>query len=166
MRFDRKQSGPNEIFEKNGEPYERYRPVLEEIRSMGTEEWDRRTERAHELLLEEQRSFGIPEGDKTHPIDYLPRVVSASDWKKLERGTAQRMRAINEFLRRLEAGKEELVPKEVIASSTLYDPDLPTRFGEVPPARPVSTSSPSKTTAAGDTFVSKTTSKCPSASYP
>ncbi|HZY66880.1 MAG TPA: circularly permuted type 2 ATP-grasp protein [Rubrobacteraceae bacterium] len=132
MRFDRKQSGPNEVFEKNGEPYERYRPVLEEIRSMGTEEWDRRTQRAHELLLEEQRSFGITEGDKTHPIDYLPRVVSASDWKKLERGTAQWMRAINEFLRRLEAGKEEVVPKEVIASSTLYDPDLPTRFGEVP----------------------------------
>jgi uncharacterized circularly permuted ATP-grasp superfamily protein len=42
------------------------------------------------------------------------------------------MRAINEFLRRLEAGKEEVVPEEVIASSTLYDPRLPTRFGDVP----------------------------------
>ena len=42
------------------------------------------------------------------------------------------MRAINEFLRRLEAGKEEVVPDKVIASSTLYNPDLPTRFGEVP----------------------------------
>ena len=132
MRFDRGQSGPNEIFAKNGEPHEHYRPVLQEIRNMGSEEWNRRTSEAHDKLFKEQQDFGIADGDKTHPVDYLPRVIPASDWEKLERGTAQRMRAINEFLRRLEAGKEEVVPDEVIASSTLYNPDLPTRFGEVP----------------------------------
>ena len=132
MRLDRKQSGPNEVFADNGDPYEHYGAVLEEIRSMGPGEWDRRIDAAHERLLKEQRSFGITDDDKTHPIDYLPRVIPASDWEKLERGTAQRMRAINEFLRRLEAGKEEVVPKEVIASSTLYNPKLPTRFGKVP----------------------------------
>jgi uncharacterized circularly permuted ATP-grasp superfamily protein len=132
VRFDRKQSGPNEIYDENGDPHDHYRSVLEEIQDMGPDEWDRRTDAAHERLLEEQRGFGITDSDKTHPIDYLPRVIPASDWEKLERGTAQRMRAINEFLRRLEAGKEEVVPKEVIASSTLYNPDLPTRFGEVP----------------------------------
>ena len=132
MRFDRNQSGSNEVFTADGVPYDHYRPVLEEIEAIGPGEWDRRTNDAHEQLLEEQRGFGITDGDKTHPIDYLPRVIPASDWKKLERGTAQRMRAINEFLRRLEAGKEKVVPEEVIASSTLYNPDLPTRFGEVP----------------------------------
>jgi uncharacterized circularly permuted ATP-grasp superfamily protein len=132
MRFERHQSGPNEVFIKNGDPYDHYRPVLEEIQNMGPEDWNRRTDAAHEQLLEEQRGLGITDGDKTHPVDYLPRVIPASDWEKLERGTTQRMRAINEFLRRLEAGIEEVVPKEVIASSTLYNPDLPTRFGEVP----------------------------------
>lgn len=132
MRFDRHQSGANEVFTANGVPYDHYRPVLEEIQTMGLDEWDLRTSDAHERLLEEQRGFGITDEDKTHPIDYLPRVIPASDWEKLERGTEQRMRALNEFLRRLEAGKEEVVPKEVIASSTLYDPDLPTRFGVVP----------------------------------
>ena len=132
MRFNRKQSGPNEVFTANGDTYDHYRPVLEEVQGMGPGEWDRRTSEAHETLLKEQRGFGITDGDKTHPIDYLPRVIPASDWEKLERGTAQRMRAINEFLRRLEAGREEVVPDEVIASSTLYNPGLPTRFGEVP----------------------------------
>jgi uncharacterized circularly permuted ATP-grasp superfamily protein len=42
------------------------------------------------------------------------------------------MRAINEFLKRLEAGKEEVVPREVIESSELYDVSVPDRFGEVP----------------------------------
>ncbi|CAN5523628.1 circularly permuted type 2 ATP-grasp protein [soil metagenome] len=131
MRFDRNQSGPNEVFTKDGAPHEHYQPVMEEIQKMGSDEWDRRTNAAHEQLLEEQYGFDIVDGDKTHPIDYLPRVIPASDWEKLERGTAQRMRAINEFLRRLEAGNEEIVPQEVMDSSTLYNPELPTRFGEV-----------------------------------
>jgi uncharacterized circularly permuted ATP-grasp superfamily protein len=42
------------------------------------------------------------------------------------------MRAVNEFLRRLEAGKEKVVPEEIIETSILYDPTLPNRFGEVP----------------------------------
>jgi uncharacterized circularly permuted ATP-grasp superfamily protein len=42
------------------------------------------------------------------------------------------MRAINEWLRRLEAGKDEVVPKEIIESSALFDASVPTRFGEVP----------------------------------
>ena len=132
MRFERKQSGPNEVFANNDDPHDHYKPVLQEIQEMGPGQWNRRTAEAYEKLLEEQRGFGITDGDKTHPIDYLPRVIPASDWYRLERGTAQRMRALNEFLRRLEAGKEEVVPKEVIISSTLYNPDLPTRFGEVP----------------------------------
>ena len=58
--------------------------------------------------------------------------MPAADWERLERGVAQRMRAVNEFLRRLEAGKEEVVPEEIIETSILYDPTLPNRFGEVP----------------------------------
>ena len=36
------------------------------------------------------------------------------------------------FLGRLEAGKEEVVPREVIESSILYDTDWKDRFGPVP----------------------------------
>jgi carboxylate-amine ligase len=87
---------------------------------------------AHDLLLKEQYAFGITEGDKTHPTDWIPRVVPASDWSRLEAGLTQRLRAINEFLRRLEAGKEEVVPREVVESSILYDTDWKDRFGPVP----------------------------------
>jgi uncharacterized circularly permuted ATP-grasp superfamily protein len=106
--------------------------VLEEMERMGPKEWNRRVRRAHQRLLEEQRELGISDEDKTHPIDYVPRVIPAADWEKLERGLAQRMLAINEWLRRLEAGKDEVVPEQVIESSTLYDPSIPTRFGDVP----------------------------------
>ena len=130
VRLD--QSGPNEVFTRDGTARELYRPVLDELERMGPEGWEERTHRAYEKLLAEQRGYGIREGDKTHPTDWFPRLISASGWEVLERGLAQRMRAINEFLKRLEAGKEEVVPREVIESSELYDVSVPDRFGEVP----------------------------------
>jgi uncharacterized circularly permuted ATP-grasp superfamily protein len=125
-------SGSNEVFTRDGTARDLYRPVLDELERMGPEGWKERTGRVHEKLLEEQRGYGIQEGDKTHPTDWFPRLISASAWEVLERGLAQRMRAVNEFLRRLEAGKEEVVPREVIESSGLYDVSVPDRFGEVP----------------------------------
>src|SRR5919199_4617599 len=132
IKFERELSAPNEVFAPDKEVFPRYRPVLEEMKRMGPEEWDRRVRRAHERLLEEQRELGISGEDKTNPIDYLPRIISAADWEKLERGLTQRMLAINEWLRRLEAGRDEVVPEEVIESSTLFDASIPTRFGDVP----------------------------------
>jgi uncharacterized circularly permuted ATP-grasp superfamily protein len=85
IKFERELSAPNEVFAPDKEVFPRYRPVLEEMKRMGPEEWDRRVRRAHERLLEEQRELGISGEDKTNPIDYLPRIISAADWEKLER---------------------------------------------------------------------------------
>ena len=126
------QSGPNEVFAPDGTPRELYRPVLDELERMGAEEWERRTGRAREKYLAEQHGFGILEGDKRHPTDWFPRLLSAADWEVLERGLTQRLLAVNEFLRRLEAGKEEVVPREILETSALYDTSIPSRFGEVP----------------------------------
>ncbi|MDQ3793240.1 MAG: circularly permuted type 2 ATP-grasp protein [Actinomycetota bacterium] len=132
IKFERAQSGPNEVFAPDGGVFSHYRPVLEEMERLGPEEWDRRVRHAHGRMLEEQRRVGIPNGDRSHPIDYFPRLIPAADWLTLERGLAQRMLAINEWLRRLEAGEDEVVPEEVIESSALYDASIPTRFGSVP----------------------------------
>lgn len=132
MKITLELSGPNEVFTPDGKPRTPYQPVLDELTLMGTTGWEERTRHAREELLAEQHSFGILKGDKTHPTDWFPRLLSAVDWKILERGLTQRMLAVNEFLRRLEYGKEEVVPREVIESSALYDLSIPDRFGEVP----------------------------------
>jgi uncharacterized circularly permuted ATP-grasp superfamily protein len=132
VRFERELPGPNEVFASDGRTRPLYRPVLEEMEKMGAGEWGRRVRRAHGRMLEEQLRVGVSDGDRTHPTDYFPRLIPASDWDTLERGLAQRMLAINEWLRRLEAGNDEVVPWEVIESSALYDASIPTRFGSVP----------------------------------
>ena len=130
--FKRTLPGTNEVFLPNGEARPVYAPVIEELEATGPRRWNEKLKRAHGLLLDEQHRFGIKEGDKTHPTDWFPRVIPASDWERLSRGVAQRMRAINEFLRRLEAGKEEVVSREIIESSILYDTTVDDRFGPVP----------------------------------
>ncbi len=132
MNIKLEQSGLNEVFTPDGALRELYRPVLNELERMGVEGWEERTGWVREKLLAEQRGYDILKGDKTHPTDWFPRLISASSWEVLERGLAQRMRAINEFLKHLEAGKEEVVPRKVIESSILYDVSVPDRFGEVP----------------------------------
>src|SRR5215207_7979722 len=130
--FKRTLPGTNEVFGPTDAPHPIYVAIFEELAEMGPRRWEENLRRAHNLLLDEQHAFGILEGDKTHPTDWFPRIVPAADWERLERGLVQRMRAINEFLRRLEAGVEEVVPKEVIETSILYDTTLPNRFGKVP----------------------------------
>ena len=132
MRFERALPGTNEVFSPEGVPRPVYEPVLGELDRTGPAGWEEKGRRAHGLLLKEQHAFGITEGDKTHPTDWVPRIVQAGDWARLEAGLTQRLRAINAFLRCLETGKEEVVPREVVESSILYDTGWKDRFGPVP----------------------------------
>ena len=132
MRFERALPGPSEVFLPDGNLRGIYAPVFDELGRTGPGRWEEKLREAHGLLLDEQYAFGIKEGDKTHPTDWIPRLVPASDWERLQAGLTQRLRAINVFLARLEAGKEEVVPREVIESSILYDTGWEDRFGPVP----------------------------------
>ena len=133
INFEREQSGPNEVFGPGDEPFAHYRSVLEEMGRMGAGGWRSGVERAHGRLLDVQRDLGVSDReDKTYPADYVPRVVSAVGWEVLESGLAQRMRAINAWLRRLEEDRDEVVPREVLESSVLHDDRVPMRLGPVP----------------------------------
>ena len=132
MRFERVLPGTNEVFLPDGRLRPVYTTVFDELGRTGPERWEEKLGRAHGLLLDEQRAFGIKEGDKTHPTDWIPRIIPASDWRRLEAGLTQRLRAINIFLRQLEEGTEEVVPREVVESSILYDTGWKDRFGPVP----------------------------------
>jgi uncharacterized circularly permuted ATP-grasp superfamily protein len=132
VRFERALPGINEVFLPDGTLRPVYDAVFGELGRTGPGRWEEKLRRAHGLLLDEQYAFGVKEGDKTHPTDWIPRIVPASDWGRLEAGLTQRLRAINVFLRRLEEGTEEVVPREVVESSILYDTGWKDRFGPVP----------------------------------
>ncbi len=68
------------------------------------------------------------------PFDIVPRVLSAREWSRLERGIDQRVRAINAFLHdiyhRQEIIRAGRVPVELIAQNDAF---LPQMIGVQPP---------------------------------
>ncbi|WP_374526794.1 circularly permuted type 2 ATP-grasp protein [Novosphingobium sp.] len=68
------------------------------------------------------------------PFDMVPRIITASEWRKLARGIEQRVRALNAFLHdiyhRQEIVRAGRVPQRLIAENAAF---LPEMVGMVPP---------------------------------
>ena len=59
---------------------------------------------AEQALHTEQRARGVTfrmgdEAERLYPLDLIPRIVTADDWSQLTAGLAQRVRALEAFLR-------------------------------------------------------------------
>ena len=68
------------------------------------------------------------------PFDIVPRIISGAEWRRLERGIEQRVRAINAFLHDIYHRQEILragrIPPELIANNDAF---LPQMIGVTPP---------------------------------
>lgn len=79
--------------------------------------------------------YGQEEADeRLIPFDIVPRIISAKEWRTLERGIEQRVRAINAFLHDIYHRQEILragrIPKEIIIGNEAF---LPEMVGVKPP---------------------------------
>lgn len=79
--------------------------------------------------------YGQEEADeRLIPFDIVPRIISAKEWRTLERGIEQRVRAINAFLHDIYHRQEILragrIPSEIIAGNEAF---LPEMIGVTPP---------------------------------
>ena len=66
-----------------------------------------------------------PEGlEKIMPFDLVPRIITADEWRKIERGLEQRVRALNLFLQDIyQTGRilrEGIIPPELVLGSRGY----------------------------------------------
>jgi uncharacterized circularly permuted ATP-grasp superfamily protein len=73
-------------------------------------------------------SFRSANGDERFHVDAVPRIIDAADWAGVERGLAQRVRALNAFVadvygeRRIVA--EGIVPQRVIDGAEYFEPAM------------------------------------------
>src|SRR5215218_5487503 len=74
---------------------------------------------------------GRGELERLLPVDWVPRVIAADEWRTLSEGLLQRGKAINAWLRGVYGAGQNLVPEEIVLGSVFYRPhDLP---GSSPP---------------------------------
>ena len=95
--------GFDEYFSSGNEPRAALRPLLSSLGQMGLHQLNRNHDAAGMLLrrlgatfrLNDSGSMGV---ERILPFDPLPRLISGSDWQRLEQGLVQRLEAIDLFL--------------------------------------------------------------------
>jgi carboxylate-amine ligase len=114
----------DEAYEDSGEPRPHYRAALE---ALDEHDLARLGEQLRARALEREVRYGATGPDK-FVIDAVPRMFTAQEWDVLDRGLAQRVRALDAFLRDaygerriVEAG---VVPARLIEDGAFYEPDM------------------------------------------
>jgi uncharacterized circularly permuted ATP-grasp superfamily protein len=113
----------DEAFQRPGVPREHYAALIEAVEARGVLELGREVAQA---AADRGVTFGEEAG--VFLIDPVPRVLTAGEWRDLEAGLIQRVRALDAFVadvygaRRIVA--EGVVPAYVVESAAYYEPAL------------------------------------------
>ena len=72
---------------------------------------------------------GDPEAqERLIPFDIIPRIISAMEWKLLQRGLAQRVNAINTYIKdvygRREILKAGVIPEDLVFQNPVFRPEM------------------------------------------
>ncbi|HUN84941.1 MAG TPA: circularly permuted type 2 ATP-grasp protein [Terracidiphilus sp.] len=118
----------DEMREANGEVRPHYRALAEALARLPQDELERRKQSAELSFLTQGITFtvyGREEGtERIFPYDLLPRLVTAKEWDRIERGLTQRITALNHFLRDVyfdaKILNDRVVPRELVYSCKHY----------------------------------------------
>jgi len=130
----------DELITPKGQPRVAARPAVNLLQNLNREEMANRRAAAELVIREMGISFTIySEGqniDRAWPFDIVPRIIRASDWRKVSRGLAQRSRALNCFIddiyNKQKILADGILPADIVLESGNYKPqcaDISPRFG-------------------------------------
>jgi len=118
----------DEMFERSGQARGHCRALYRDLLELSLKELRERQGEADRAFLTQGITFtvyGDTQGtERIFPYDLLPRIITAEEWRTLERGLAQRLTAINLFLRDVyhegRIFQEGVVPRELVYSCRHY----------------------------------------------
>lgn len=107
---------------------EQYRNVIDFMQQLSIEELNKKEELARKLFMSQGITFTVyssGEGiEKIFPFDIIPRIITAAEWQHIEKGIAQRLKALNLFLKDVYYNqfiiKDRVVPAEMVYSCPHY----------------------------------------------
>ncbi len=107
---------------------EQYRQVVEFMSKLSIEELNKKEDLAKRLFMSQGITFTVyssGEGiEKIFPFDIIPRIITAVEWKFIEKGITQRLKALNLFLKDVYNDQfiinDGIVPVEMIYSCPHY----------------------------------------------
>jgi uncharacterized circularly permuted ATP-grasp superfamily protein len=120
--------GFDEAFDGAGAPRRHYRALISLLESFTQSDIERR-ERLQKLSLIDQgvtfTVYGEKEGvERIFPFDFVPRIIPAAEWSRVEAGLVQRVTALNLFIADVYAEqrclKDGVIPAELVLSRREY----------------------------------------------
>jgi uncharacterized circularly permuted ATP-grasp superfamily protein len=116
------------MFEPTGRARSHCRSLFDELRAATHVELGQRQMEADKAFLTQGITFtvyGDNQGtERIFPFDLVPRIITAAEWRTLERGLTQRLTAINLFLKDVYHDEkilaEGIVPRELVQSCRHY----------------------------------------------
>jgi uncharacterized circularly permuted ATP-grasp superfamily protein len=120
----------DELFEPNGSPRPQAQLLINTIEGLSDGQLLRYQHAADRLLLQMGITFNVYADsagtERIFPFDLIPRIVTAPEWERIERGLGQRIHALNEFIDDIyhdqKILKDGVIPREVILSANSYRP--------------------------------------------
>jgi uncharacterized circularly permuted ATP-grasp superfamily protein len=115
---------PLDEFLIEGSPAEEIRKIWQTLESIGSHELVARGNQRDNYLSMQGITFTLSGIERPLPVDLIPRIIAAQEWKVLETGIKQRIKALEAFLADVygsqELFKDKIVPRALIQSSEHY----------------------------------------------
>jgi uncharacterized circularly permuted ATP-grasp superfamily protein len=122
----------DELYDENGTPRPHYAQIAASLGRISRDEILARVQAINTALLQRGVTFTVYADaagtERVFPFDIIPRIITAKEWARIERGIQQRVRAINAFLydvyhseRILREGR---IPREMVYSSKNYNREM------------------------------------------
>ncbi|AHH46236.1 hypothetical protein X557_04025 [Francisella tularensis subsp. holarctica PHIT-FT049] len=122
----------DEIFTADGKVRDNVRQTIRAIDELNLETLHEKQKFVDASFLKSGITFTVysdSQGtEKIFPFDLIPRIISEDEWRELERGLKQRLKALNAFLNDIYTEQKILedgiIPRELVESSEEYLPQM------------------------------------------
>ena len=120
-----------EMSQGEAAPRRHYRRLYERLDEFEAEDLESRVHLIESLFRRQGITFavyGSDEGtERTWPLDLVPRIIPAAEWRHVEAGLTQRVRALNAFLEDIYVGEQAvindgIIPRWLVESSDGFVP--------------------------------------------
>ncbi len=114
----------DEVFTADGDTRATYDVVQRNFAEAGADVLTTRAEFLGKVFHDQGITFDHAGEERPFPLDIVPRIITSEEWSVVERGVAQRIRALEAFLDDVYGSglvfRDRVVPRQLIVSSTHF----------------------------------------------
>jgi uncharacterized circularly permuted ATP-grasp superfamily protein len=110
----------DEMFDKGRIVRTPYKGIYDELAPSDASELAARSEALGRAFIDQGITFSLSGQERPFPLDLVPRVISATEWSRLERGITQRVKALELYLDDIYGEqnilRDGLIPRRLVTS--------------------------------------------------